>query len=261
MINGLTANGNPFRIDQRAVRSCIRYTRSSNYERILRTEGARRALAAASVHATLNNRRQVEPIDLLHAVLADEESPAVVLLAEFGMSDEARSQWLTGQSVAYRFTPSSHESTSDTVVGQSQALKMAVADAELYVRAVDRSRPMGTEEILYGLITSSKDVAREVQRLSVDMERLIAYFTIQSEQTMEMLPLPEGCEPLVLMDSVESADIARIIDAASNRVREGLRVIEDYARFAARRSLIDSWPKGCEASLEGRHDWLPRGAF
>lgn len=197
-----------------------------------RTEGARRALAAASVHATLNNRRQVEPIDLLHAVLADEESPAVVLLAEFGMSDEARSQWLTGQSVAYRFTPSSHESTSDTVVGQSQALKMAVADAELYVRAVDRSRPVGTEEILYGLITSSKDVAREVQRLSVDMERLIAYFTIQSEQTMEMLPLPEGCEPLVLMDSVESADIARIIDAASNRVREGLRVIEDYARFA-----------------------------
>jgi thiamine-phosphate pyrophosphorylase len=211
------------------------------YEEIMnesfRTEGASRALANAALHAHQDRRRQAEPMDLLFALLADEESQATVLLTRFGMTEDARIEWVTARSgLAEAGESDISETAQESPVSQkathSQALKMALADADLYLRAIDRSRPVGTEEILYGLISSNKEAAREVQTLVSEMDRLKAYFHRQKDEETELLPLPEGCDPLVLMDSVETADIARIIDAASNRVREGLRVIEDYARFA-----------------------------
>ena len=201
-----------------------------------RTEGAIRALANAALHAHQDGRRQVEPMDLLCALLADEESQATVLLTQFGMTEDVRLEWVTARSGLVEASESVvSETVQESPVSQkpthSQALKMALADADLYLRAIDRTRPVGTEEILYGLI-SNKEAAREVQKLVFEMDRLKAYFHRQTDEETEFLPLPEGCDPLVLIDSVETADIARIIDAASNRVREGLRVIEDYARFA-----------------------------
>ena len=194
-------------------------------------------MANAALHAHQDGRRQVEPMDLLYALLADEESQAAVLLTRFGMTETARSEWVTAQSgLAGASESALSETVQESPVSQkithSQPLKMALADADLYLRAIDRSRPVGTEEILYGLISSNKEAAREVQKLVAEMDRLKNYFHRQTDEETEFLPLPEGCDPLVLIDSVETADIARIIDAASNRVREGLRVIEDYARFA-----------------------------
>src|SRR5436305_1949201 len=38
--------------------------------------------------------------------------------------------------------------------------------------------------------------------------------------------------PLELGEPAQAAELARILDASANRAREGLRVVEDYARFA-----------------------------
>ncbi len=46
------------------------------------------------------------------------------------------------------------------------------------------------------------------------------------------------------------ASIARILDANFNRAREGLRVIEDYARF------VQDDPAGCERVKRLRHDFV-----
>ena len=194
----------------------------------IRTEGAHRALATANRRAGSEHRRHSEPIDLLFALLADEESQAATLLARLGMPEELRSAWVNERS-AETLGPAD---STPAEARPSQALKMALADTDLFVRSIDRSRMAGTEELLYGLVNSSKEVAREVQRLGTDMDALKAHFSRQTAEEAEPLPLPDGCDPLVLFDAVESADISRIIDAASNRVREGLRVIEDYARFA-----------------------------
>ena len=194
----------------------------------IRTEGAHRALATANRRAGSEHRRHSEPIDLLFALLADEESQAATLLARLGMPEELRSAWVNERS-AETLGPAD---STPAEARPSQALKMALADTDLFVRSIDRSRRAGTEELLYGLVNSSKEVAREVQRLGTDMDALKAHFSRQTAEEAEPLPLPDGCDPLVLFDAVESADISRIIDAASNRVREGLRVIEDYARFA-----------------------------
>src|SRR5713226_4876493 len=39
-------------------------------------------------------------------------------------------------------------------------------------------------------------------------------------------------EPLFLGESTERIDLGRILDAAANRAREALRVVEDFCRFA-----------------------------
>ena len=41
----------------------------------------------------------------------------------------------------------------------------------------------------------------------------------------------EEIPPLDLFDPARAVDIGRILDASANRAREGLRVVEDYARF------------------------------
>jgi thiamine-phosphate pyrophosphorylase len=203
------------------------------------TEGALRAIRSAARHAAACNRRFAEPLDLLQSLLADDESQATALLVNWGLAEDARLSWLERASEDIEVSQdrqnesaSVHASMHGHSAGHSPALKMALADAELYVRSIDRTRLVGTEELLYGLLNSHKEAARQVQAMGTDMDALRDYFRRQTAEDADPLPLPEGCEPIELADAVEAADIARIIDAASNRVREGLRVVEDYARFA-----------------------------
>lgn len=197
-----------------------------------RTEGARRALTTAQLRAHAQQRRQCEPMDLLFALIAEEESQATALLASMGVTESNRNTWLEKFGAQFNALADAQQILKTLDASYSQSLKMALTDADLFIRSIDRSRPVGTEELLYGLLHSSKEVNREVQSLGADIDALKNHFQHQTTDHAEPLPLPEGYDPLMLADAVESADIARIIDAASNRVREGLRVVEDYARFA-----------------------------
>src|SRR5947209_1953857 len=55
-----------------------------------------------------------------------------------------------------------------------------------------------------------------------------------AEAAAEAEPIPMDAEipPLELTEPGQGVDLGRILDAAANRAREGLRVVEDYARFA-----------------------------
>ena len=44
--------------------------------------------------------------------------------------------------------------------------------------------------------------------------------------------MAEEIPPLDLAEAGGGVDLARILDASANRAREGLRVVEDYVRFA-----------------------------
>ena len=46
------------------------------------------------------------------------------------------------------------------------------------------------------------------------------------------IPMAEDIPPLDLVEPGGGVDLARILDASANRAREGLRVVEDYVRFA-----------------------------
>ena len=67
-----------------------------------------------------------------------------------------------------------------------------------------------------------------------------------------------------LFDQSEAEDLARIIDASANRAREGLRVVEDYVRFAMddpglSRRLKDVRHRFGEACRSFDPDWLLGG--
>jgi thiamine-phosphate pyrophosphorylase len=65
----------------------------------------------------------------------------------------------------------------------------------------------------------------------------IAFETVRQRMTdfvdVDVAPLPpaEGIPSLDLAEPGGGVDLGRILDACTNRVREGLRVIEDYVRF------------------------------
>jgi thiamine-phosphate pyrophosphorylase len=55
----------------------------------------------------------------------------------------------------------------------------------------------------------------------------------------------------------ETIDTARIVDASANRAREGLRVLEDFARFVRGDALVSAGLKSLRHDLAGALDQLP----
>lgn len=88
---------------------------------------------------------------------------------------------------------------------------------------------IGTEHLLYGLLAAEPTVLIEFRRYGLTLEELGRKlegfspqpFTIDEDITLNYR---DGHE-------VEDHDTLRILDAAANRAREGLRVLEDYVRF------------------------------
>lgn len=88
---------------------------------------------------------------------------------------------------------------------------------------------VGTEHLLYGLLAAEPTVAIELRRYGLTLENL-------ARKLDGIAPLPfsaEGDFTLQFREGheVEDHDTLRILDAAANRAREGLRVLEDYVRF------------------------------
>ncbi len=113
-----------------------------------------------------------------------------------------------------------------------QAAELRLAD---YVRPVE----LATEHLLLGLAVGQNEVADWFAERGLDVAALEA----QIHRLGGHEPGPLNLEPVAAPDvgrerplgeplSTDRTAIWRILDAAANRAGEGLRVIEDYARFA-----------------------------
>ncbi len=88
---------------------------------------------------------------------------------------------------------------------------------------------VGTEHLLYGLLAAEPTLVIEFRRYGLTLEHL-------GRKLDGMAPLPLEIEDDITLHyregrEVEDHDTLRILDAAANRAREGLRVLEDYVRF------------------------------
>ncbi|MES2791804.1 MAG: thiamine phosphate synthase [Planctomycetota bacterium] len=88
---------------------------------------------------------------------------------------------------------------------------------------------IGTEHLLYGLLATEPTLAIELRRYGLTLEFL-------SQKLAGLAPLPFEVDGDITLHyreghEVENHDTLRILDAAANRAREGLRVLEDYVRF------------------------------
>jgi thiamine-phosphate pyrophosphorylase len=195
------------------------------------TAGALRALERAQARARRRGAGSVEPADLLAALVDEEESRAAALLAELGLDPPRVWQalgttglGLTGEELS--------ASAAGPALPQSADLRTALSDATLQARALDRGRPVGTEHLLAGLLAAPGPAAEVLAAAGLALEDIVGRLAAPAEAETAPIPLASEILPLDLGEPARAVDLGRILDASANRAREGLRVVEDYVRFA-----------------------------
>lgn len=205
------------------------------------TEGARRALERATAAATDWRHDEVLPAHLLWSLL-EEESLACESLEQAGIS--------TGVVVAANIWGRNHPPSADSpdedetltaltrevsaalslhVVPVDPVESEALQQVKFHARAIARvgSSEIGTEHLLTGLMAVDDSIASLLKRQGLQTE---------SESKPRPVSLADPMPVTFEIDVDQETDTdrtaaCRIIDAAANRAREGLRVVEDYVRF------------------------------
>ena len=173
------------------------------------TEAAQRAVTAAT-----SDTQAVHSLDLFWA-LVDQESRAADILTANGLDAEKLAPRLPRLQVQHR------ETVPDIEDVLHEALKQ--------VPAVGRGDQLGTEHLLWGLAHVDPVIETLLADHGLDSQTLLPLIDAAAGTTATPLQTDEqlqfGDPP------TNRVDVHRVLDAASNRAREGLRVVEDVARF------------------------------
>ena len=195
------------------------------------TAGALRALRRAEARARARSGGAVELADLAAALADESESRASALLAEYGLAP-GRLLEVLGFDLDPPFEDD--EDGSASAVPMSTETRSALGDASSRAKALDRSQSVGTEHLLAGLLAaeSAGAVGARLEAAGLAVGALLGALAVADEAASAPIPLAGEIGPLELVDPGQAVDLARILDASANRAREGLRVVEDYIRFA-----------------------------
>ena len=174
---------------------------------------------------------------MLAALSFEIESRAVELMVEYGV--ETSRLWAAlGPELSEILSgiepvePEAHPVRQHVEsVPRSSDLRMVLGEAMAQARGFDRRREVGTEHLLAGLISACDAAAELLCSAGLKFQPLVDRLAEVIEVESSPIPLAEEIPPLDL-DEPGGVDLARILDASINRSREGLRVVEDYVRFA-----------------------------
>jgi thiamine-phosphate pyrophosphorylase len=177
------------------------------------TAGALRVLdRAGTIAAHQTGRTAVHSVDLLNALIEEQESRASAALTAHGF-DPSLLDLPQGPAECERTPGDLAEQESPPL---SQELRLLLIEATGLARAVLRYRP----DLADALAVAGLDVAS----LESDLGQIVAV------ESAPIVLAPEDAT-FELATPADTVDLYRMLDASSNRAREGLRVIEDYARF------------------------------
>jgi thiamine-phosphate pyrophosphorylase len=203
-----------------------------------------RALETARLTAGNLGAAEADPAHLLHALLAEEEGRAATLLAGAG-TDLPAALAALGRLLPRGATPPG----AGTPLGA--AVKAVLDAAETLAADFALDQCVSSEVLLLALLRHEEPLRRRLEEHGLDMARLES--TLQAEHG----PTPLLDEPLRLLEPTERLDAARILDAAANRGREALRVLEDYTRFALDDAVLSRELKQLRHDLAAALDELP----
>src|SRR6478735_427909 len=113
------------------------------------TAGAQRALERSASLARLRGASQIEPIDLLAALMDEGESLAIARLLEFQVDPIA-----ILDRIGFPEEAESSEAGDSASLPQSPSLRSVLTEATGHARSVDRGRGVGTEHLLWGLAST-----------------------------------------------------------------------------------------------------------
>jgi thiamine-phosphate pyrophosphorylase len=155
---------------------------------------------------------ETRPLHLFLALLDEPEGRVAELLAQTGaVADRVRQSLLGAE---WPISPDVPD------------LDRILSAARLLALERTGERTIASEHILAAILQEDTFVRRVLEAAGVDTA------TVEAAAVPAAGPPLRLDEPLDLSEAFERLDTARILDAAANRAREALRVIEDYARFA-----------------------------
>lgn len=218
----------------------------------LLTEAARRAVEAASLIALQNGEMESEPLHLLWALVLDESRASETLKAAGVNRDRLRS--VSPLAVEQDIPPT--ESAADwPAIPKSDALRLVLASATQAASLRGRLSQVSTDDLLAALVTGGTAASRVLLALGITPQRL-GLTGDQLRETSEPISVDFDIRWRDATDEDHSQTL-RIIDAAANRAREGLRVMEDYARFALDDANLTRQLKECRHLLREALAALP----
>lgn len=214
------------------------------------TAGAERALRRAAYLAAAMNASAVEPLHLLWAMVLDESRATAVLLEQGLNPEKLRGHWPLPEGYDPE-VDDARDPAGDPVAQQSEALQAVVYNARREAVAAGLGE-IGTEFLLWGLVSVDSSIQSLLHSHGLTPHLVGRRSLEQAGVALEPLPMEEAIDPPDATAS-DRADAWRILDAAANRVREGLRVLEDYARFALDDKFLTSqlkdWRHGFTAAV------------
>lgn len=199
------------------------------------TPAAERALAAARTWASRAGATEVTPGHVVLGLLDEEEGRAAQLLGEHGLAPERARLALAGATTGSSTTP-------DTAHALAEMTQLLLVQARDLAADISRDRTITTEQLLLAAVRVDTSLRQALT------DHGLAVATLEACVLAEQQPPLRLDEPLRLGISGEETDTARVLDAAANRAREALRVLEDYGRFALDDAFL------CGQLKQLRHD-------
>lgn len=199
------------------------------------TPAVRRALDAARLWAARLGTGEVAPVHLLCGLLEEEEGRASALLLAADVDVESLRRDLG-------FGVSRESSSPVDARPFSEIVSQLLFRSRDLATMLSPDRAVSSESLLLTLVRADEGLRRTLEQRGFDFVKL-------ESTVMALAGPPLRLEaPLRLAEPSEQVDAARVLDAAANRAREALRVLEDYCRFC----LDDAFLSGELKRL--RHD-------
>jgi thiamine-phosphate pyrophosphorylase len=195
---------------------------------------------------------------LVLGLLHETECRAAEILAAAGVTEELmRARW-----------PALAESTLGAPLGNApvEGLRRVVRAVEEMLDDFPAPLSLGTEHLLLGVLANGGTVADWLTGYGLRVEPLVEEIrqregrVLVNDEPIE-IEGETGCAAAVVeilpAAATEEAAVLRILDASANRAREGLRVVEDYARFALNDAALTRECKRLRHELAGALAYVP----
>jgi thiamine-phosphate pyrophosphorylase len=177
------------------------------------------ALTRAGAWARQFGADEVHPLHLLLGLLDEEEGRPALLLAGRGVAIATVRNGLAPGVSAVADAPTA---ITTLALVTEDILRHAVELGRL----LSAEHTVASDQVLLAILRNDTELRARLETFGLD------FALLERDVLGEPAPPLPLDEPLDLRDSAEQIDTARILDAAANRAREGLRVLEDYCRFS-----------------------------
>jgi thiamine-phosphate pyrophosphorylase len=179
----------------------------------------------AGALARQSKASQIEPAHLLWALVLDESRGAEILAAH-DISREILRECLPLAATEMIDGPS----PGDDLGLPNAEVEAVLIEARRQAALLGKHAEIGSEHLLSGLAAIPSAVQELLAGRGLGAETASRRSFEHAGESADPLPVDVPLEPA--FDSAAAAtDAFRILDAAANRAREGLRALEDYVRF------------------------------